>query len=65
MSTEASLYRVKDECNIMGFFRLLVHYATLDQQRNDVIHRLARHYEGTSIHLDSLSPSRLKLEGNT
>jgi hypothetical protein len=48
----------------MGFFRLVVHYATLDSQRKQTFKKLIEEYKDASINVEMLSPTRLQIEGN-
>jgi hypothetical protein len=58
-------FRVKEECDIMGFFRLIVHYATLDMQRKQTFKKLIDEYQDTSVNVEVLSLTKLQFEGNT
>ncbi|KAI7903692.1 uncharacterized protein BX663DRAFT_507312 [Cokeromyces recurvatus] len=59
------LEQIKEDCNIMAFFRLLVHYATLDKQRKSVFDQLIQKYKDTSVNIEMLSRDKLKFESTT
>ncbi|KAI8639404.1 hypothetical protein BD408DRAFT_404903 [Parasitella parasitica] len=63
LAVGTTLQKIKDECNIMGFFRLFVHYAQLEKQRDDVFNRLTQHYKDTSVNIVMLSHTKLQFEG--
>ncbi|RCI02747.1 hypothetical protein CU098_002491 [Rhizopus stolonifer] len=58
------LQQIKEENNIMGFFRLLAHYKELDHQRQLVFERLNKHFEDSMINIEVLSNSKLQFEGS-
>ncbi|CAO3609346.1 unnamed protein product [Mucor hiemalis] len=58
------LDRVKEDCDLLGFFRILTHYSVLGNERRVVFDKLKNRYNGTEISVEVLSESRLKFEGN-
>ncbi|KAI9486111.1 MAG: hypothetical protein EXX96DRAFT_31195 [Benjaminiella poitrasii] len=59
------LEQIKESCNIMAFFRVLVHYATLNRQRKSVFKRLVQKYKGTAVNVEVLSRDKIKFESST
>ncbi|CEG68916.1 hypothetical protein RMATCC62417_05079 [Rhizopus microsporus] len=57
------LQKIKDTCNILGFFQVLVHYARLTDQRRVLFEKLKRSFENTDITVEALSDSRLQFQG--
>ncbi|KAI8992111.1 hypothetical protein BDF20DRAFT_848356 [Mycotypha africana] len=55
------LNRVKKECNIMGFFRLLVHYAAINHQRQITLKKLKAYFQDTPIDVNDLSAAQLEI----
>ncbi|OBZ88068.1 hypothetical protein A0J61_03887 [Choanephora cucurbitarum] len=58
------LQQVKEESNIMGFFRLFVHYTELVHQRQLVFEKLSKQFENSNIKAEILSSSRIQFEGS-
>jgi hypothetical protein len=54
---------VKEECNLLGFFRLLTHYGLLGRERKSIFEKLVNKYKGTEVNVEELSETRLKFEG--
>ncbi|CEP18164.1 hypothetical protein [Parasitella parasitica] len=63
LAVGSTLQKIKNECNIMGFFRLFVHYAKLEKQRDDIFNRLIQHYKDTPVNVILLSQTKLQFEG--
>lgn len=64
MDTNMYTLRVKEECDIMGFFRLTAHYATLDIQRKQTFKKLIDQYQNTPVNVETLSLKKLQFEGH-
>ncbi|KAI8888045.1 hypothetical protein K501DRAFT_330090 [Backusella circina FSU 941] len=57
---------IKEECDVLAFFRTLTHYSKLESQRKNTIEKWQNEYDQSSITVEILSESKLKFqdEGN-
>ncbi|KAI8329327.1 hypothetical protein BC941DRAFT_457352 [Chlamydoabsidia padenii] len=53
------LSRIKQECNLMALFKLILHYGRLEDAKKKCFDHLKQHYEGTQVntHWDDESPT--------
>ncbi|KAI8350171.1 hypothetical protein BD560DRAFT_410005 [Blakeslea trispora] len=58
------LQQVKEENNIMSFFRLFAHYTELVHQRQTVFETLSKRFEESNIKVETLSNSKIQFEGS-
>ncbi|GAA5798402.1 hypothetical protein HPULCUR_003804 [Helicostylum pulchrum] len=59
------LERIREECDLLQFFRVLTHYATLEKERKTIFEKLVDRYSNTELHIELLSPSKLMFEGSS
>lgn len=57
------LDRVKEDCDLLGFFRILTHYAQLGNERKIIFDKLKKRFNNTEVTVEVLSETRLKFEG--
>ncbi|KAL7328899.1 hypothetical protein PS15p_207097 [Mucor circinelloides] len=63
LAVGSTLQKIKNECHLLGFFRLLVHYAKLENSRKDIFNQLMDHYRDTPVNVVMLSQNKLQFEG--
>ncbi|GAN06869.1 hypothetical protein MAM1_0139d06359 [Mucor ambiguus] len=63
LAVGSTLQKIKNECHLLGFFRLLVHYAKLENSRKDIFNQLTNHYKNTPVNVVMLSQNKLQFEG--
>ncbi|CAO0798297.1 unnamed protein product [Mucor circinelloides] len=63
LAVGSTLQKIKSECHLLGFFRLLVHYAKLENSRKDIFNQLMDHYRDTPVNVVMLSQNKLQFEG--
>ncbi|KAI8090331.1 hypothetical protein BDF21DRAFT_459783 [Thamnidium elegans] len=59
------LERIREECDLLQFFRVIVHYTTLEKERKRIFDKLIDRFSNTELHVELLSPSRLMFEGTS
>ncbi|KAG2191253.1 hypothetical protein INT46_011512 [Mucor plumbeus] len=64
LAVGSTLQKIKNECNIFGFFQLLVHYAKLENGRKDIFDQLIKNYKDTPVNVVLLSQTKLQFEGS-
>lgn len=57
-------FRAREECDILSFFRVLQHYGLMKRDREAVFEKLVDRFNDTDVHVEVLSPSRLKFEAS-
>ncbi|KAI7858671.1 hypothetical protein BDC45DRAFT_531845 [Circinella umbellata] len=62
VDTNPLLESIKQECNLVGFFRLLIHYAKLDIERKSTFQRLKDLYDSQSISVEQVELNQLKFK---
>ncbi|CAO3621292.1 unnamed protein product [Mucor fragilis] len=58
-----TLQKIKNECHLLGFFQLSVHYAKLENSRKDIFSQLMDYYKDTPVNVVMLSQNKLQFEG--
>ncbi|KAF7722239.1 hypothetical protein EC973_003520 [Apophysomyces ossiformis] len=62
LETAPVLQQIKDECDLLAFFRLLVHYARLVDQRKSVFEELKDWAERNHLQVEAIADDRLRFE---
>ncbi|KAG2225702.1 hypothetical protein INT45_012174 [Circinella minor] len=62
VDTNPLLELIKRECDLLGFFRLLIHYAKLDYERKSTFQRLKDFYDSQSISVEQVELDQLKFK---
>ncbi|KAL9545911.1 hypothetical protein MBANPS3_006910 [Mucor bainieri] len=63
LAVGSTLQKIKNECHLLGFFLLLVHYAKLENSRKSIFNQLMDHYKDTPVNVVMLSQTKLQFEG--
>jgi hypothetical protein len=54
--------RIIKDCDLMAFFRTLIHYSKMEKQRKNTIERWKDEYRESAIMVDLLSETRLTFQ---
>ncbi|KAI9243809.1 hypothetical protein BDA99DRAFT_314827 [Phascolomyces articulosus] len=65
IDTGPLLQRIKEECNLIAFFRLLIHYAKLDRGRKETFEKLKNKYASQTVLIEQVSFDQLKFKSST
>ncbi|KAG0169669.1 hypothetical protein DFQ28_003478 [Apophysomyces sp. BC1034] len=62
LETASILQQIKDECDLLAFFRLLVHYARLDDQRKNIFNDLKNWAAKNELYVEAMAEDRLRFQ---